>query len=109
MYATTTGRSQQLTPAQLALEFSVSRNEEHVEVKRFMEHRGDVLLQVQRYAALAAGHPRVGPGTVQPSIYETVKPGVRYSRSPAASRASARCRKFSRRITLGPRKDQRWK
>jgi hypothetical protein len=33
VYATTTGRSQQLTPAELTLQFSVSRNEEHVEVK----------------------------------------------------------------------------
>jgi FHA domain-containing protein len=33
VYATTTGRGQQLTPAEMALQFSVSRNEEHVEVK----------------------------------------------------------------------------
>lgn len=33
VYATTTGRGQQLTPSELALQFSVSRNEEYVEVK----------------------------------------------------------------------------
>jgi hypothetical protein len=33
VYATTSGRAQQLTPSELALQFSVSRNEEHVEVK----------------------------------------------------------------------------
>jgi len=33
VYATVTGRSQQLTPSELALQFFVSRNEEHVEVK----------------------------------------------------------------------------
>jgi pSer/pThr/pTyr-binding forkhead associated (FHA) protein len=33
VYATTTGRGQQLTPAEMALQFVVSRNEEHVQVK----------------------------------------------------------------------------
>jgi len=33
VYATTTGRGQRLTPSQMALQFLVSRNEEHVEVK----------------------------------------------------------------------------
>ena len=33
VYATTTGRGQQLTPSEMALQFLVSRNEEHVEVK----------------------------------------------------------------------------
>jgi len=33
VYATMTGRGQQLTPAEMALQFRVSRNEEHVEVK----------------------------------------------------------------------------
>jgi len=33
VYATTTGQGQLLTPSEMALQFSVSRNEEHVEVK----------------------------------------------------------------------------
>jgi len=33
VYATSTGRSEQLTPAEMGLQFSVSRNEEHVQVK----------------------------------------------------------------------------
>ncbi|HYP75586.1 MAG TPA: FHA domain-containing protein [Polyangiaceae bacterium] len=33
VYATTTGRGQRLTPAEMALQFLVTRNEEHVEVK----------------------------------------------------------------------------
>lgn len=71
VYATTTGRSQQLTPAQMALQFSVSRNEEHVEVK-IVHGEGSIDLRprAHSYVLLTLARLRVqdqGDGCLDPS------------------------------------------
>lgn len=60
VYATTTGRSQQLTPAQMALQFWVSRNEEHVEVKIVHGERSiDLRPRAHSYVLLTLARLRV--------------------------------------------------
>jgi len=60
VYATTTGRSQQLTPAQMALQFLVSRNEEHVEVKIVHGERSiDLRPRAHSYVLLTLARLRV--------------------------------------------------
>ncbi len=71
VYATTTGRSQQLTPAQMALQFSVSRNEEHVEVKIVHGDRSiDLRPRAHSYVLLTLARLRVqdqGDASLDPS------------------------------------------
>ena len=71
VYATTTGRSQQLTPAQMALQFLVSRNEEHVEVKILHGERSiDLRPRAHSYVLLTLARLRVqdqGNDSLQPT------------------------------------------